>query len=112
MVAAAVTLPAAADGRVPLPHPAKAYAGQQCVEPVDVMRRFHMQYLMHQRDDTVHGGIRGTKYSLKGCVECHAVASPGVADGKVRTLQPFCKECHSYAAVTIDCFGCHTGAAK
>jgi hypothetical protein len=40
--------------------------GERCVEPNDVMRREHMDFLMHQRDDTVHAGIRGAKYSLVG----------------------------------------------
>jgi len=112
LIALAGAVPASADGGVPMPKPAKAFAGEKCVEPVEVMRRFHMSFLEHQRDDTVHGGIRGAKHSLKGCVDCHAVKSPDVAGGKVRTLKPFCKECHDYAAVSIDCFGCHTGAAK
>lgn len=99
-------------GEVPLPHPAKAFKGEQCVEPVDVMRRDHMTFLKHQRDETLREGVRGNKYSLNECIACHAVKSPDVADGKVRTLKPFCAECHSYAAVSIDCFQCHTGAAE
>jgi len=98
-------------GEVPRPNPAKAFKGEQCVEPVDVMRRNHMSFLKHQRDETLREGIRGKKYSLNQCIECHAVTSPDVAGGKVRTLKPFCAECHSYAAVSIDCFQCHTGAA-
>lgn len=98
----------AGESRVPLPSPAKAFKGEQCVEPAAVMRREHMVYLQHQRDETVRDGIRGKKYSLKECVACHATASPKIADGSVRTLQPFCAECHAYAAVTIDCFACHT----
>ncbi len=69
------------------------------------MRRMHMAFLKHQRDDTVRGGIRGAKYSLKGCIDCHAsVKTASVA--KVETN--FCVSCHTYAAVTIDCFECHT----
>ncbi|MCW8916934.1 MAG: hypothetical protein OQK24_13915 [Magnetovibrio sp.] len=98
-------------GDVPLPNPAKAFKGEQCVEPNDVMRRNHFEFLKHQRDETLREGIRGQKYSLNDCVDCHAVKSPDVAGGKVRTLKPFCKECHDYAAVSIDCFACHTGAA-
>lgn len=99
-------------GDVPLPKPAKAFKGEECVEPVDVMRRNHMTFLMHQRDETLREGIRGNKYSLNDCVSCHAVTSPDVMGGKVRTLKPFCGECHAYAAVSIDCFQCHTGATK
>ena len=96
----------AADGsRTPIPAPPKAAQGKECVEPVADMRRNHMVYLDHERDATVHRGIRGRKHSLRGCVECHAVPDP--AAGGARTAQPFCADCHRYAAVKIDCFGCH-----
>lgn len=98
-------------GDVPMPKPAKAYKGEQCIEPTDVMRRNHFDFLKHQRDETLREGIRGQKHSLNDCIDCHAVTSPDVAGGKLRTLKPFCKECHDYAAVSIDCFECHTGAA-
>lgn len=98
-------------GEVPRPNPAKAFKGTQCVEPVDMMRRDHMNFLKHQRDETLREGIRGQKYSLNQCIDCHAVTSPDIMGGKVRTLKPFCAECHNYAAVSIDCFQCHTGAA-
>ncbi len=102
---------AAGDG-VPLPNPAKAFKGQQCIEPVGTMRRLHGEYLIHQRDETLRQGIRGKKYSLRQCIACHATTSPDVENGTVRTIQPFCAECHAYAAVTIDCFSCHTGKAE
>ena len=38
--------------------------GGQCVEDPAFMRRNHMKLLKHQRDDTMHGGIRTGKYSL------------------------------------------------
>lgn len=99
----------AESGAVPLPAitPAK---GTQCVEPVEHIRRHHMDMLDHQRDETVHGGIRGKKHSLAGCVGCHVQKD---ADGKVIPIDAkgqFCESCHRYAAVTIDCFSCH--AAK
>ena len=93
------------------PNPAKAFKGEQCVEPADVMRREHMNMLKHQRDETMREGIRGNKYSLTECVECHATKSPKIAGGNIRTVKPFCAECHEFAAVKIDCFECHTGAA-
>jgi hypothetical protein len=96
---------------VPLPMPAKAYKGEKCVEPADVMRREHMEFLKHQRDETMREGIRGNKYGLQQCVDCHAVADPKIAGGKIRTLKPFCAECHSYAAVSVDCFSCHNPTA-
>jgi predicted CXXCH cytochrome family protein len=96
--------PSAAGERTPKPVIERATQGTQCVEPVDYMRRHHMDLLKHQRDDTVHGGIRGAKHSLKGCIDCHASAqSQSVAKQETN----FCVSCHSYAAVKIDCFGCH-----
>ena len=109
---AIAVLPAlAADSpRTPVPHPPKAAQGTECVEPVADMRRNHMVYLDHERDETVRKGIRGRKHSLKGCVECHAVPDP--AAGGARTAQPFCADCHRYVAVRIDCFGCHAATPE
>lgn len=95
---------------VPMPKPATAFKGTQCVAPVDVMRREHMNFLKHQRDETVKDGIRGAKYSLRQCIDCHAVPDPQ-AGGK-RTVRTFCNECHQYAAVRVDCFECHTNKAE
>jgi hypothetical protein len=89
--------------RVPKPV-IEAARGAQCVEEPAFMRRNHMELLKHQRDDTMHGGIRGAKYSLKACIECHASqASNSVTAAPTN----FCVSCHSYAAVKIDCFECH-----
>jgi hypothetical protein len=90
-------------GRVPKPAITQA-KGDKCVEPVDFMRRSHMEVLLHQRDRTMHEGIRTKSHSLKGCVECHASPTTGsVAAEK----SDFCQSCHGYAAVKIDCFECH-----
>ncbi len=88
------------------PQPAKG-KGEKCVAPTDWMRRYHMMTLTHQRDETVHEGIRTPRFSLNGCIECHQVKG---ADGKaVSVADPkhFCRTCHDYAAVRIDCFDCH-----
>jgi [DsrC]-trisulfide reductase subunit J len=98
----AFTADAVKRGLAPAVEPAAK--GERCVEDTATMRRNHMRFLEHQRDDTVHGGIRGAKHSLKGCVDCHASRTTGsVAAAKT----DFCVACHSYAAVKIDCFGCH-----
>lgn len=83
--------------------------GDKCVMPTDDMRRNHMKYLKHHRDETVHQGIRTTQFSLKGCVECHA--SPK-NNSVVGTDDNFCQGCHSYAAVKLDCFECHATKPK
>jgi hypothetical protein len=83
----------------------KAVKGEQCVEDTEYMRRNHMDVLDHHRDKTVIEGVRTKKHSLKECINCHASESTGsVAKGK----DDFCVSCHSYAAVKIDCFECHS----
>lgn len=92
--------------RVPVPHPPPAKASfsqtQECVEPIDVIRRFHGDFLKHQRDDTMYQGIRTRKHSLMNCIDCHVRS-----DTPINTSEHFCKSCHSYAAVSIGCFQCH-----
>ncbi|EIC21191.1 cytochrome c3 family protein [Thiorhodovibrio frisius] len=85
----------------------KAAELDRCVEPTREMRRYHMEYIRHQRDTTVYNGIRHTKYSLSGCVGCHtghtADGTPVPVNGKGQ----FCNACHETAAVTLNCFDCH-----
>jgi len=102
---------AQAEGRVPLPSVTKG-KGEQCVEPVDDMRRYHMKYILHQRDDTMHRGIRTEKYSLKECVECHAKRDQGGEFMPINAPGQFCQSCHAYASVRIDCFECHATKPK
>jgi len=81
--------------------------GETCVAETSYMRRNHMTLLRHQRDETMRQGIRGNPYSLAECIACHAVTGP---DGQALTVdnpQHFCRSCHDYAAVNIDCFQCH-----
>lgn len=97
---------------VPIPHPPKANKSfspdQACVEPIAIMRNNHGHFLKHHRDDTMHRGVRTTKHSLVECINCHVTHD---ADGKSPSIKEgtehFCRSCHSYAAVTIDCFQCH-----
>ncbi len=78
---------------------------QGCVEPTAEMRRNHMKYILHQRDETMHEGIRTKQYSLNECINCHV--SDAEDAPRVSSEQHFCNSCHSYAAVKIDCFQCH-----
>jgi [DsrC]-trisulfide reductase subunit J len=81
--------------------------GKKCVADTAWMRRYHMTALLHHRHETVHEGIRTKRFDLTGCIDCHAVKG---ADGKpVSYASPkyFCRVCHDYAAVQIDCFECH-----
>jgi hypothetical protein len=81
--------------------------GDTCVEDTDFMRRNHMDMLKHQRDETMIEGLRGEQYSLKECIACHVVFGPDSKPVTVSSPQHFCRSCHDYAAVSIDCFQCH-----
>ena len=94
-------------GNVILPAPLKPVQAAQCVEPVDVMRRDHMEFLFHQRDQTVLNGIREEKYSLTGCIDCHAQKNDKGEFLRADDPEYFCTSCHTYASVKIDCFECH-----
>jgi hypothetical protein len=80
----------------------------QCVADTQRMRREHPEMLKHQRDKTMHKGIRTSQFSLKGCVECHASSKTGSVLGE----QGFCQSCHDYAGIKLDCFECHASKPK
>jgi hypothetical protein len=99
----------AGESRVPFPAITQG-KGEQCVEPTPVMRREHMIFLRHQRDRTVHLGIRTKQHSLAGCIDCHVNEDAEGNTLPVNAPGQFCESCHAFAGVKIDCFGCH--AAK
>ena len=109
LLAATAGLAGAASARTPQPVIERAAQGTQCVADPAYMRREHMNLLKHQRDDTVRGGIRGAKYSLKDCIDCHASQK---SMSVVKDETNFCVSCHAYAAVKIDCFECHTSKPR
>lgn len=82
--------------------------GEQCVEPTDVMRRDHMKFLLHQRDDTVQRGIRTKQYSLIECIGCHAASDDNGEFLRVDAPGQFCQSCHGFTGVKMDCFECHS----
>lgn len=81
--------------------------GEACVEDTDFMRRNHMELLKHQRDETMLRGVRDEQYSLKECLDCHVVYGADATPVTVASPSHFCRSCHDYAAVSIDCFQCH-----
>ncbi|WP_456418071.1 cytochrome c3 family protein [Thiolapillus sp.] len=87
---------------------AKADKLEQCVEPTAVMRRNHFTFIKHQRDLTVRQGIRGSKHSLAGCVDCHARKDASGKAVPVDAPGQFCAGCHEYVAASLDCFSCHS----
>ncbi len=91
-----------------LPELAPAKPGAtQCVEPTDVMRKEHYTFLNHQRDKTVHDGVRKKQHSLVECIACHIQPREDGSIPKHTEADHFCSTCHKYVAVKIDCFQCH-----
>ncbi|MBF0144084.1 MAG: hypothetical protein HQL57_04725 [Magnetococcales bacterium] len=76
------------------PQLAKA-KGDACVKDRAWMRRNHMDFLKHRRDETVREGIRIRDESLLNCQSCHT------------SRTEFCDRCHSFVGVQPDCFHCH-----
>ena len=72
-----------------------------------LMRNNHMDLMIHKRDKTVHEGIRNEKYSLKACISCHVVFGEDKKPISVASPKHFCRTCHEYVAVKVDCFQCH-----
>jgi len=99
--------PGMADGLLPdIPAAQDRFSETQgCVEPTEDMRKNHMEYILHQRDETVHEGIRDKQHSLNECINCHVSDAPDAPH--VSSEKHFCNSCHTFAAVSIDCFQCH-----
>lgn len=110
LLAVVLTAATASFAGVPSPDIPKGQ-GEACVKPTDDMRKNHMEYLLHKRDDTMHQGIRtdvsSGGYSFTDCMNCHAVMDENKMPVNYKDDRHFCNSCHSYAAVKIDCFDCH-----
>jgi hypothetical protein len=85
----------------------KAATMDHCVAPTADMRRNHMKYLKHERDEVVHEGKRDSKFSIAECVNCHAGKDDSGHPVPVNAEGQFCDTCHHYVAVQIPCFQCH-----
>lgn len=71
------------------------------------MRRWHMQMMRHDRDVTMYQGVRPVEASLNACFECHTVRDDAGTPVTVADERHFCRTCHDFAAVKVDCFDCH-----
>ena len=80
---------------------------KKCIHSEDEMRRNHMNYILHERDETMHEGIRGEPASLANCIDCHVEPNDKGEIAGIDSEEHFCNACHQYAAVQIDCFQCH-----
>jgi len=81
--------------------------GDKCVAPREVIRVEHMDYILHQRDETMRQGLRTKEHSLKNCINCHIVNGDDGKPVNFKDERHFCSSCHTYASVQIDCFQCH-----
>ena len=79
----------------------------KCIQPEDEMRRNHMNYILHERDETMHEGVRNEPGSLAACIDCHVEPNENGEIAGTDTDEHFCTSCHTYASVQIDCFQCH-----
>lgn len=77
-----------------LPKPEKAVRGP-CVRDAEWMRRNHMDFLKHKREETVREGKSVPTESFLSCISCHP------------SKERFCDRCHAYVGVAPNCFDCH-----
>lgn len=97
-----------ADSPADIPPPKQKYSEETvCVEPVEIMRKNHFEFMLEHRDDTVIDGIRTKKHSLNECIDCHITANAQGGFARYSEDTHFCASCHEYTAVNIDCFQCH-----
>ena len=108
VAALAMLFPFAGTADVPLPVINEPEGEDvECVEPEDDMIRNHMNYILHQRDETMHQGIRTSRHSFAECIDCHVQPDEQGNIASIDSNEHFCRTCHEYSAVTIDCFDCH-----
>ena len=79
----------------------------KCIHDEDEMRRNHMNYILHERDETMHEGVRNEPGSLVACIDCHVEPNAQGEIADIDSNEYFCNSCHQYASVQIDCFQCH-----
>lgn len=103
---------AAADEHLPVELPQAT--GEPHAEGNDYWRMHHMDMLLHSRDLTLRDGVRdlspddmAISASIGTCFDCHAVKDEAGEFVSFEDPRHFCRVCHDYAAVTIDCFSCH-----
>ncbi len=102
-----VATPLAAQERSALWPDVPTATGTPHPEGNEYWRRNHMELMRHDRDLTLRQGTRDIGASLNGCFDCHTTKD---ASGIVLTYQSekhFCRACHDFVAVKVDCFMCH-----
>ncbi len=106
LMSGAASLAVAQERSTLLPEVPKA-TGEPHPEGNEFWRRNHMDLLRHDRDLTLRDGNRDIGASLKGCFDCHAAKDDAGQIVTYQSEQHFCRTCHEYVAVKVDCFTCH-----
>lgn len=103
-----LSLPAMAEGLWKYGPTMPEATGEPHPQGNEFMRKYHMELMKHDRDLTMYDGIRETDGSLKACFDCHTVKDEETGDPVTyEDERHFCRTCHDYAAVKVDCFMCH-----
>ena len=102
---------APADEGVPMPVIARGQ-GDSCVEDTEFMRRNHMTLLQHEHGESRSQDTPSEGHTVKECVDCHAVMGPKGRPVTADSPEHFCRSCHDYVAVKIDCFDCHRSRGR
>lgn len=89
-----------------IPDLPKAF-GQSHPEGNEFWRINHPRLLKKDRDLALREGERDIDASLKTCVACHVVFDEEKTPVTYQSEEYFCRVCHDYVAVKIDCFSCH-----
>ncbi len=105
LVLLGVTAPALADN--PLLPVVPVATGEPHPEGNVYWRKHHMDLMRHDRDLTLREGERDIQASIGRCFDCHAVKDEAGQAVSVESDKHFCRVCHDYAAVKVDCFMCH-----
>lgn len=107
LIALGLSSPVHADEHELWPEVPKA-TGEPHPEGNEYWRKNHPTLLLHDRDLALREGDRDIQASLGTCFTCHAVTDE--ATGEPVTIEDprnFCRVCHDFAAVQVDCFTCH-----
>lgn len=103
----ALAFPVSAEERASLLPEIPKGTGDPHPEGNEFWRKNHMDLMKHDRDVVMYDGVRVVSGSLKECFDCHTVKDAEAHVVTYQDEQHFCRTCHDYAAVKVDCFMCH-----
>jgi len=96
---------------VPMPVIARGQ-GDSCVADTEFMRRNHMTLLKHEHNEPRSQDTPGEGYTFRECLDCHAAGGPDARPVTADSPEHFCRSCHDYVALKIDCFDCHRSRGR